>query len=71
MLYMELTVLLSSSDGTTAMVNTTTGQILSAVDTPDILNCNEYRTFWVNFRPGHGLHIGTGADVRRSELYLK
>ena len=41
----------------------TTGDILATANTGNPLLCDEYKTFWINFKQGEGVHMGYGADV--------
>lgn len=38
------------------------------VDTPDILDCNGYRTFWVKWHEANNLQVGRGAIVGKQKF---
>ena len=45
-----------------------TAEELYRVDTPDVLDCNSYRTFWVRWNTDNKLGVGRGAIVGRNQF---
>lgn len=43
------------------------GRIHHTIDRPDLLNCNEYRKFWITFTTG-SIAVGTGSDFNNGFL---